>query len=151
MIKLKLIISIVVFSTTFAFAQHADEIIGVWSQVILCPSLTIYRLTNKLDVEILKNNGKYSGKIIALGDFDEGQTTDVNNPETSKRNEPLIGMVIIKNLEFDENKKQWINGEMYGPEKGMTFNLKISEMRKDEIEAVGSKYFFWKTLVWKKL
>ncbi len=139
MIKLKLIISIVVFSTTFALAQQADEIIGK------------YRLPNKLDVEIFKSNGKYSGKIITLGDFDEGQTTDVNNPEKSKHSNPLIEMVIIKNLEFDKDEKQWINGEMYGPEKGMIFNLKITEMREDEIEAVGSKYFFWKTLVWKKI
>ncbi len=125
--------------TTFSFAQQADEIIGK------------YRLPNKLDVEIFKSNGKYSGKIIALGDFDEGQTTDINNPEKSKRGNPLLGMIIINNLEFDKDEKQWINGEMYGPEKGMIFNLKITEMREDEIEAVGSKYLFWKTLVWKKL
>ena len=125
--------------TTYSFGQKADEIIGK------------YRLPNKLDVEIFKSNGRFSGKIISLRNFEDGQTTDINNPEASKRNEPLIGMVIIKNLEFDEDKKQWINGEMYGPEKGMTFNLKISEMRKGEIEAVGYKYFFWKTLEWKKI
>jgi len=139
MIKLKLITSIVVFSTTFALAQQADEIIGK------------YRLPNKLDVEIFKSNGKYSGKIIALGDFDEGQTTDINNPEKPKRSNPLLGMVIIKNLEFDKDEKEWMNGSMYGPEKGMVFNLKITEIRQSEIEVVGSKYLFWKTLVWEKL
>ena len=139
MLRIKLIISLAILMTIYTFGQQADEIIGK------------FRLPNKLDVEIFKSNGKYSGKIISLRNFEDGQTTDINNPEASKRNDPLLGMVIIKNLEFDENKKQWINGEMYGPEKGMTFNLKISEMRKDEIEAVGSKYFFWKTLVWKKL
>ncbi|NOX46272.1 MAG: DUF2147 domain-containing protein [Chlorobi bacterium] len=139
MIRLSLITSIVILISTFSFGQKADEIIGK------------YRLPNRLDVEIFKSNGKYSGKIIAVGDFDEGQTTDINNPEKSKRDIPLIGMVIIKNLEFDADKKQWINGEMYGPEKGMFFNLKITEMRENEIEAVGSKYFFWKTLEWKKI
>lgn len=137
--KLKLTILLVIFFSSFSFAQQADDIIGK------------YRLPNKLDVEIFKSNGKYSGKIIALGDFDEGQTTDINNPEKSKRSNPLIGMIIIKNLEFDKVENQWINGKMYGPEKGMTFNLKITDMREDEIEAVGSKYFFWKTLRWVKL
>ena len=139
MLRLKIIIFLTILVTTYSFAQQADEIIGK------------YRLPNKLDVEIFKSNGKYSGKIIALGDFDEGQTTDINNPEKSKRGNPLLGMIIINNLEFDKDEKQWINGEMYGPEKGMVFNLKITEMREDEIEAVGSKYLFWKTLVWKKL
>lgn len=40
---------------------------------------------------------------------------------------------------------------MYGPEKGMTFNLKVTEMRDNEIVVVGSKYVFWKTLVWEKI
>ncbi|RLD54454.1 MAG: hypothetical protein DRJ05_14640 [Bacteroidetes bacterium] len=139
MLRLKAIIFLTILVTTYSFAQQADEIIGK------------YRLPNKLDVEIFKSNGKYSGKIIALGNFDEGQTTDINNPEKSKRSNPLLGMVIIKNLEFDKDEKQWINGEMYGPEKGMIFNLKITEMREDDIEAVGSKYFFWKTLKWVKI
>ena len=139
MLRLKAIIFLTILVTTYSFAQQADEIIGK------------YRLPNKLDVEIFKSNGKYSGKIIALGNFDEGQTTDINNPEKSKRSNPLLGMVIIKNLEFDKDEKQWTNGEMYGPEKGMIFNLKITEMREDEIEAVGSKYLFWKTLKWVKI
>lgn len=139
MLRLKLNLLLTIFISTYTFAQQADEIIGK------------YRLPNNLDVEIFKSNGKYSGKIIAMRDFDEGQTTDINNPEKSKRSNPLIGMVIIKNLKFDNDEKQWINGEMYGPEKGMFFNLKITEMREDEIEAVGSKYFFWKTLKWKKI
>ena len=139
MLRLKIIILLTILVTTYTFAQQADKLIGK------------YRLPNMLDVEIFKSNDKYSGKIIALGDFDEGQTTDINNPEKSKRNNPLIGMVIINNLEFDKDEKQWINGEMYGPEKGMIFNLKITELRQNEIEVVGSKYLFWKTLVWKKI
>ncbi len=40
---------------------------------------------------------------------------------------------------------------MYGPEKGMIFNLKITEISQYEIEVVGSKYFMWNTLKWKKI
>ena len=54
-------------------------------------------------------------------------------------------------MEFDADDKEWVDGEMYGPEKGMTFNLKITEIRDKEIEVVGSKYLFWYTLIWKKL
>ena len=139
MLRLNFIISIVVFITSNTLAQQADELIGK------------YHLPNDLDVEIFKNDGKYFGKIIALNNFKDGQTTDVNNPEESEQNEALIGKVIIKNLEYNSEKEQWLNGSMYGPEKGMVFNLKITEMREKEIEVVGSKYIMWRTLQWEKI
>ena len=136
---LRLITYLSIFFTTTTFAQEPDEILGK------------YHLPNKLDIEIFKNNGAYFGKIIALNSFEDGQTKDINNPDESKQNEPLIGKVIIKNLAFDKDKREWVNGSMYGPEKGMVFNLKITEIRQNEIVAVGSKYLFWKTLKWRKL
>jgi len=139
--KTKLTITLLLFLiiTGSSIAQKADELIGK------------YRLPNKLDVEIFKENGKYYGKIIALRDFEEGQTTDIHNSDESKHNDPLIGMQIINGLEFDSEENKWINGSMYGPEKGMIFNLKVIEMKDKEIVVVGSKYVFWKTLVWEKI
>jgi len=130
---------IIMLISVFTFAQKADDIIGK------------YHLPNKLDVEIVKYNGKYYGKIIALNGYEDGQIKDIKNPDKSKQNELLVGKLILKNLEFDEAKKEWINGEMYGPEKGMVFNLKVTEMRDKEIEVIGSKYLFWHTLTWAKL
>ena len=137
--KFKLTLFIILISSSFIFAQKADDVIGK------------YRLPNKLDLEIFKKNEKYFGKIIALNGYEDGRTTDIKNPDKSKRKTPLIGMLIIKDLEYDTEEKQWINGSMYGPEKGMVLNLKITEMRQKEIVVVGSKYFFWKTLEWKKI
>ncbi|MCD4729224.1 MAG: DUF2147 domain-containing protein [Bacteroidales bacterium] len=139
MLKLRLITYLIVFFTTYTFAQQADEIIGK------------YHLPNDLDVEIFKYNGKYFGEIIALNGYEDGQTNDIKNPDKSKHNEPLIGKVIINNLEFDKDEKEWVNGSMYGPEKGMIFNLKIIEIRLNEVEVVGSKFFFWKTIEWERL
>jgi len=130
-----LFLSIIIMNT---YAQKADDIIGE------------YHLPNNIDVEIFKQSDNYFGKIIKLNDFNDGQTKDIYNPEESKRNELLIGKIIITNLEFDEQKKQWLNGNMYGAEKGMEFNLKITEFCDDEIVVVGSKLIFWKTLIWKK-
>ena len=130
---------ITVFISVSLFAQKADDIIGK------------YHLPNKLDVKIFKHKNKFYGKIIALNNFEDGQTTDINNDDKDKQNTPLIGMVIIKDLEYDSENKEWINGKMYGPEKGLFFNLKVTEMRKNEIKVVGSKYLFWHTLVWKKI
>ena len=137
--KIKLTISLILISSTFSFAQQADEIIGN------------YRLPNKLDIQIFENNGKYFGKIIALNGYENGQVTDINNPDKSKRSLPLIGMLVLKNLEYDKKEIKWVNGSMYGPEKGMSFNLKITKIRQNKIVVVASKYFFWKTLEWKRI
>lgn len=139
MLKISLIISFVIFLTSNTIAQQADEIIGK------------YHLPNDLDIEIFKDHQKYFGRIIALNNFKNGQIKDINNSEKSKQDNQLIGMVIINDLEYDKDKKEWVNGKMYSPEKGMNFNLKITEIEEKEIEVVGSKYFFWKTMKWEKI
>ena len=133
------VLLLLLFMASVSFAQKADDIIGK------------YRLPNKLDIEITKKNGKYYGRIIALNGFENNQSKDSNNPDDSKKNDLLLNKVIIKDLEFDEENKEWLNGKMYGPEKGMFFDLKVTKMGKSEIEVVGSKYFFWHTLTWKRL
>ena len=139
MFKLNLIIATLVIIASNVLAQQADEIIGN------------YHLPNDLDIEIFKNKGRYFGKIIALNGYENGQTKDINNPEKSKQNELLIDKVIIKDLEYNKEENQWLNGKMYGPEKGMVFNLKITKMGQKEIEVVGSKYLFWRTMEWQKI
>ena len=137
--KVSITLFAILFITSLSFSQNRDVIIGK------------YHLPNDLDVEIYKQNNKYFGKIIALNGFEDGQTMDINNPDRSKHKDLLIGKVIIKNLEYDPAERIWINGSMYGSEKGMFFDLKITEIKNTEITIVGSKYFMWRTLSWKKI
>ena len=139
MLKSILIISTIILFTSMLFAQQADLIVGKYS------------LPNKLDVEIFENSGKYFGRIIALNGFENGQLKDINNPDRSQRNDLLMGKLIIEDLEYDKDEKKWINGSMYGAEKGLYFNLLIAEVRENEIAVVGSKFIMKKSLEWKKL
>ena len=139
MFKSVLIISIITVFTSMLFAQQADLIVGKYS------------LPNKLDIKIFENSGKYFGKIIALNGFENGQLKDTNNPDRSQRNDPLMGKLIIEDLEYDKAEKKWVNGKMYGAEKGLYFNLLITEVRANEISIIGSKFIMKKSLKWKKL
>ena len=121
------------------FAQNADDIIGK------------YHLPNNLDVELYKQGDIYFGKIIALNGYENGQTVDLKNPDESKQKDSLIGKIIIEDLKFDKEEKQWFDGKMYGAEKGMFFNLKVTNINKKEIVVVGSKFLFWRTLIWNKI
>ena len=136
--KQKLIAIMLLLNAGFLAAQQADDLIGT------------YRLPNDLEIEIFKTGDQYSGKIVALNGYQNGQTKDVKNPNKAKRNDLLLGKVIIEGLEFDEQEKEWVDATIYGPEKGMLANLKVTEMRDNEIEVVASKYFFWRTLKWQR-
>jgi len=128
---------LLLFVSINLFAQKSDDIIGK------------YHLPNGLDIEIYKDGNRYSGKIITLNDYPE--TKDVKNSKKAKRNDLLLGKVIITNLKFDKDEKEWEKGKMYGPDKGMIINLEVTEYNDDEITIVGSKFIFWKTMKWKKI
>ena len=134
-----LLIIFIFFSAIYVKAQKADDIIGK------------YRMPNDLDIEIFKKGDKYYGKVIALNNWENGQTKDYKNPDESKRNEPLLGKVIITGLEFDREEKEWVNGTLYGPDKGMFLDFEINEIRPKEVEATASKFIIHKTLILKKL
>ncbi len=118
-----------VLASSALFGQKADKIIGK------------YHLPNNLDISIYKKGKLYFGKIIAV----------TGEQQTNGNQNPLVGKVIIKDLEYDATTNQWINGTMYAPGKGMTFNLKITDVNDHEIVVVGSKFIMRKTLVWKKI
>lgn len=99
----------------FAYAQKSDDIKGVW-------------LSENKDgkIEIYEQNGKYFGKLIWLkNEFEkDGKTprTDVNNPDEKLRNQPLKGLVVLKNLIFEDG--QWNSGQIYDNKTGKTYNCK---------------------------
>ena len=105
---------ILLFLTLSSFKTIDDsdnKIIGKWI------------LPDNIKIEIFKKNNKFYGKIIDLTGFNNGQTKDIKNPDKSKRNDDLIGKIIISDLEYDSNGKQWINGTIYAPQKGIKLNL----------------------------
>lgn len=120
-------------------AQQEDDIIGT------------YHLPNNLDVEIYRTGDDFSGKIVSVEGFNDGHFLDYKNPDKLLRSDSLLGKEIITELKYDKASKQWLNGKMYGPGKGLIFNLKVNEVLDNEIEVVGSKFFFWKTMKWSKI
>ncbi|MDA3953371.1 MAG: DUF2147 domain-containing protein [Bacteroidales bacterium] len=117
----------------------ADEIIGNWL------------LPDNLEIEIFKKNNKYYGKITEVYGFKDGQEKDIHNPDQSRRNDDLMGKIIISDLQYDSETEQWINGSIYAPQKGLTLNLTILTVNKKNLEARGSKLFFSKKIIWKRI
>jgi len=75
-----------IFGTSIVFAQNTDAIIGKW-----------YNTEKDAQVEIIKESGKYSGKIVWLAEpIENGKPkVDKNNSDKSKRTRPIMGMKLL--------------------------------------------------------
>ncbi|MHB8259232.1 MAG: DUF2147 domain-containing protein [Bacteroidia bacterium] len=101
-----------------AFAQkmNADAILGTW--------LTG---SGKAKVQIYKEGNKYNGKIVWLKTptYEDGTPKlDKHNPDKTKQTTPTLGLRMLKDFVFDEDK--WADGTIYDPENGKTYSCKIT-------------------------
>lgn len=112
----------------YAQQPMADDIKGNWISNL-----------EKGHVEIIKDSviGKYYGKIIWLKVplYPDGSPKmDKNNPDKSLRTQPLVGLVVLKNLKFV--KDHWEGGTIYDPESGKTYSCKAT-LKGDKLELRG--------------
>ncbi|NQZ78445.1 MAG: DUF2147 domain-containing protein [Ekhidna sp.] len=110
-------------------AQDGDKLVGVWK-----PS------DGRSLVKIDKIGNKYYGRIVWLKDPNNEQgkpRTDINNPDESLRETPLRGYRILKDFIYDDDEKLWIDGTIYDPKNGSTYNCKIELKDNNSIEVRG--------------
>jgi uncharacterized protein (DUF2147 family) len=124
------------------FAQvNADDIVGVW-------------LTNGKEpakIQVYKSGEKYYGKIVWLKNpTDNGKPiVDKYNPDKAKRNHPIIGLVILKEFQFDGDD-EWRDGDVYDPESGKTYSCYLTLKDKGTLKVRGyiGISLFGRTEVW---
>ena len=110
------------FDANVAFAQSgADGIIGTW----LVPE-------KDGKIEIYKKGDAYFGKIAWVAEpnnADGTPRTDVQNEDASLRNQPIVGLVILKDFKYDADAKEWIDGTVYNSRSGKTYTgyLKLQQ------------------------
>ncbi len=102
--------------TIVAFAQKRDDILGTWVN----PS-------GEGHVEIFKKGDKYFGKLIWIKELKDANgkiKLDLKNPNASLRQNPILGLEILKNFVFDEGK--WTDGSIYEPKTGKTYSCTMT-------------------------
>jgi uncharacterized protein (DUF2147 family) len=73
-------------------------------------------------IQIYKSGEKYYGKIVWLRNStnNDKQRVDNNNPDKSKQNQPIIGLIILKDFKFDTD--EWEDGTIHDPETGKIYD-----------------------------
>ncbi len=108
--------------------NDADKIIGKW----LVGS-------GKAHIQIYKYGEKYAGKVAWLREpLNEKGTpkVDKNNPDASKRNNPILGNVNMLGFEYDGDKT-WDEGTIYDSENGKTYSCNIKMVDENTLEVRG--------------
>jgi len=97
-------------------AGGADVILGEWLTADGKARVLIYRC-EKL----------YCGKIVWLKEpLKEGkEAVDDKNPDENLRTQPVVGLVIVRDFEFD-GEDEWTGGKVYDPESGDTYSGKMT-------------------------
>jgi uncharacterized protein (DUF2147 family) len=89
--------------------------------------------------EIFENDGKLSGRIVALKEpkTPEGkEKTDIHNPNRSKRDRPIIGLVFMSGFNHKSDTR-WENGTVYDPKSGNTYSGSLELEGPDRIKLRG--------------
>tara|TARA_B100001287_G_C22521478_1_gene452952 strand:+ start:37 stop:465 length:429 start_codon:yes stop_codon:yes gene_type:complete len=114
---ISLLFPLIIFSQ-----QISDDICGTWLEE-----------KKESHIEIYKINDKYYGKIVWLANplnDDRSIKLDKKNPDPGLKNRNILGLDIIKNLEFIESNN-WSNGQIYDARTGKTYKLNAKLKSKD--------------------
>lgn len=137
------LLSMLSISSNCKAQVKADDIIGIW--------LTSGKEPAK--IQIFKSSGKYYGKIFWLKNPTNGGNAKVdnNNPDKGKQNQPIIGLVILKDFSFDGDD-EWEGGTIYDPESGKTYSCNLTLKNKNTLHVRGyvGISLFGRTETWTK-
>jgi len=114
MCKLSILLSCLIIALHVA---ANDTIIGIWENS-----------TGKAHIEIYKMNNKYYGKIVRLlqPTYANGSPkVDKNNPDKSLQAQPIIGLIVLKDLVYNSDDDLWNNGNIYNPNDGRCYKCFI--------------------------
>jgi uncharacterized protein (DUF2147 family) len=96
-------------------------------------------------IEIFQCGEAACGRIAWMEDElgDDGRPlTDINNPDPARRNNPVLGLVIMTELQPTEGQKRWA-GKVYNPRNGKTYDVNLIVQSESEMVIEGC---LWRVL-----
>jgi len=141
--RLVLLLAIVFLTRTLSLAQSEPIETTLWYNEEKTAEIQVYKATD----------GKLYGKIVWLKvpSIDGKPKIDIHNPDQAHRNDPIIGLVILKGLKKGNTENQYEDGTIYDPKNGKTYSCKIT-YKCDKLDVRGYLGFslIGRTTTWTK-
>lgn len=104
-------------------------------------------------IEIYQQGDKFFGKIVWLKEPNENgkPKTDNKNPDKARHNDPIIGLVMLKDFSFD-GKSTWEGGTIYDARSGKTYSCYLTLQADKSLKVRGyvGISLFGQTNIWTK-
>lgn len=136
-----------------AAGSGADAVLGTW---LTEPG----EQGGRAHVEISRRGDRFVGTIVSLEEPDfpadherAGQPkVDLENPDASKRERPIVGLRILSGFTYDGDGK-WSGGTIYDPANGKTYKARMTLEDADTLDVRGyvGVPLFGRTTTWKRI
>lgn len=93
-----------------------------------------------------KSNGKYYGKLCWLkepNDANGKPKVDAANDDPTKRNVPMLGLVVFSGFVYDEDDNEWVEGKVYDARYGDLYSCRLRLVSNLLMEVRGYILFSW--------
>ena len=123
------------------FSAKSQGIVGKWK--------TIDDETGKEKsiVKIYKKGDKYFGKVIDILNPNK-RNNKCTECTDYRKDQPILGMEIIKDLTFDADDKEYSDGTILDPNNGKVYDCKLWLENKNTLNVRGYILFFFRTQQW---
>ncbi len=129
-------------SLTVVAQTTKTAIVGTWLNEEKAARIDIYQ------------QGEFFGKIVWLNEPNENgkPKTDNKNPNEARHNDPIIGLVMMKNFVFN-GKDTWEDGTIYDVRSGKTYDCYMTLQADKTLKVRGyvGISLFGKTNTWTKV
>ncbi|MBR4803404.1 MAG: DUF2147 domain-containing protein [Bacteroidales bacterium] len=109
-------------ATTAKAQNKGDAIVGVF--LMKTPDTG-----DESKVQIFRTAaGTYSGKVVWVKNPNNPDGTprrDTKNPDPALRNRTADNLPVMKNLRYDADDNEWTDGDLYNPNEGKWYKIKI--------------------------
>ncbi len=132
-------------TTRLQAAPPAEQICGKWQSTEKNLIIEVYRENNNFQARIIWfNDGTPNGMYTAVDD---------QNPDKSLRSRKILGMSVLKNLNYNPDKNSWEDGLVYDARHGREWNASASVCKSGNLEVRGYWHFkcIGKTLIFKRV
>ena len=103
----------------------------------------------KSEIVITDNGGVLTGRIEKLLRKGADQTRRCTDCTDDRKDQPLIGLEIIRGAKKVEGKDVWEGGQILDPENGKSYNLRLTPVEGGKkLDVRGSILFIGRTQTW---
>ena len=101
-------------------------------------------------VRIVESGGVYTGKVEKIIDPDSPKDAVCKDCTDDRKDQPVLGMVILRNLKQDaDDKETWSGGEILDPNNGKTYKARLKPLEGGkQLQMRGYLGPFYRTQVW---